>query len=203
MAADSPRVPPIGPALPHSGGPVSATVGRWVLTVLGWRIDGTLPNVAKAVVIVAPHTSNWDFVVGIAAKAALGLGAAWLGKHTLFRPPFGGIMRWLGGIPVDRARPNDVVAQTQARFAESERLVLGISPEGTRKAVPRWRMGFYHIARGAGVPIIPVAFDWAHRALVIGPALLPGDDLDADLAALSAFFAPARGRHGETTPPPQ
>lgn len=197
------RVPDIGTALPRSGGSLSRAFGRWMLGLLGWRIEGNLPNVAKAVVVVAPHTSNWDFVVGIAAKFALGLRAAWLGKHTLFRGPFGPIMRWLGGIPVDRSKPNDVVAQSVARFAASERMVLGISPEGTRKAVPRWRTGFYYIARGAAVPMVPVAFDWSQHALVIGSPVVPGDDADADLATVAACFAPARGRRGELTPPPR
>ncbi len=161
-----------------------------------------LPDVSKVVIIVAPHTTNWDFVVGIAAKFALGLRASWLGKHTLFRPPFGGLMRWLGGIPVDRSRPNDVVARSVEQFAEMERMVLGISPEGTRKAVPRWKTGFYRIAQGAGVPIVPVAFDWSRRVLAIGPALSPGGDTDADLRTLGQFFEAARGRRGERTPPP-
>ncbi len=199
---DSPRVPALGHALPQSGGRVSHALGRWALAWLGWRVEGTLPDVAKAVIIVAPHTTNWDFVVGIAAKFALGLRASWLGKHTLFRAPFGALMRWLGGIPVDRSRPNDVVAQSVQQFAEMDRMVLGISPEGTRKAVTRWKTGFYHIARGAGVPIIPVAFDWSRHRLVIGPALSPGDDMDADLQALGRFFDAARGRRGERTPPP-
>ncbi len=182
---------------------MSRAFGRWVLGLLGWHIEGDLPNVAKAVIIVAPHTSNWDFVVGIAAKLALGLRAAWLGKHTLFRGPFGALMRALGGMPVDRSQPSDVVAQSVSRFSASERMVLGIAPEGTRKAVPRWRLGFYHIARAAAVPIVPVSFDWSRRALVIGAPLWPRDDAGADLAALAAAFAPARGRRGERTPPPQ
>ena len=165
-------------------------------------MDGTLPDLPKAVIIVAPHTTNWDFVVGIAAKFALGLRASWLGKHTLFRAPFGRFMRSLGGIPVDRSHPADVVAQSVQRFAEVDRMVLGISPEGTRKTVPRWKTGFYHIARGAGVPIIPVAFDWSRRVLVVGAPVSPGEDMNADLQALARFFDAARGRRGERTPPP-
>ncbi len=199
----APRVPVLGDALPSTGGPVSRTFGRWLLTVLGWRIEGSLPNIAKAVVIVAPHTSNWDFVVGIAAKLALGLRASWLGKHTLFRRPFGGFMRALGGIPVDRSQPGDVVAQSVARFTEASRIVLGLSPEGTRRTVSRWRMGFYHIARGARVPIVPVALDWSRHTLAIGPSVMPGDDTSDDLRRLESFFASARGRRGERTPPPQ
>ncbi len=190
------------PALPRSGGPVSRAFGRAVLALLGWRIEGNLPDIGRAVIIVAPHTSNWDFVIGIAAKLGLGLHASWLGKHTLFRGPFGWFMRRLGGIPVDRSQPQDAVPQAVARFAASERMVLGLAPEGTRKKVARWRTGFYHIARGAGVPIVPVALDWPTRALVIGPPVQPTEHMEADLAALGAFYAPWRGRHGEPTPPP-
>lgn len=199
----APRVPVLGDALPTSGGAASRALGRWSLALLGWRVEGNLPNLPKAVIIVAPHTSNWDFVIGIATKFALGLRASWLGKHTLFRPPFGGLMRWLGGIPVDRSRPHDVVAQSVRRFGEVDRMMLGVSPEGTRKAVARWKTGFYYIAQGAGVPVVPVAFDWGRHALVVGPTLHPaGDDLAGDLKRLAAFFANARGRRGEGTPPP-
>ncbi|OYV71539.1 MAG: acyltransferase, partial [Deltaproteobacteria bacterium 21-66-5] len=136
-----------------------------MLAMLGWRVQGNLPDVGRAVIIVAPHTSNWDFVIGIAAKLGMGLQASWLGKHTLFRGPADRFMRRLGGIPVDRSRPQDAVAQAVAGFAASERMVLGLAPEGTRKAVPRWRSGYYHIAQGAGVPIVPVALDWPSRSL--------------------------------------
>lgn len=199
----APRVPVLGDALPRSGGPVTRTLGRWLLAALGWRIEGNFPNVAKAVIIVAPHTTNWDFVVGIAAKFALGLRASWLGKHTLFRPPFRRFMGALGGIPVDRSQPGDVVAQSVARFADADRMVLGLSPEGTRRAVPRWRLGFYHIARGAHVPVVPVAFDWSRHVLAVGATVTPGNDMADDLRRLEEVFASARGKRGERTPPPQ
>lgn len=190
----------LGDALPKSGGPLSRAFGRGLLRLIRWRVEGDLPNIPKCVIIVAPHTTNWDFVVGIAAKIALGLRAEWLGKHTLFRPPFGALMRWLGGIPVHRDQPQDVVAASVRRFAECDRLVLGLSPEGTRKTVTRWRSGYYHIAEGARVPIVPVAFDWSRRTLAIGPLVTPSGDMNADLGVLDAFYAPARGRRGERTP---
>lgn len=202
MTPTVPRVPTLPPAIPRAGGPISRAVGRGVLALLGWRVQGNLPDVRQAVIIVAPHTSNWDFVIGIAAKLGMGLHASWLGKHTLFRGPFGWFMRRLGGIPVDRTHSQDAVSQAVARFAESDQMVLGLAPEGTRKAVPRWRSGYYHIAHGAAVPIIPVALDWPTRALVVGPPVHPSDDMRADLAALGAFYAPWRGRRGEVTPPP-
>jgi 1-acyl-sn-glycerol-3-phosphate acyltransferase len=201
----SPRatVPILGDALPKVGGPISRAFGRYAFALLGWHFEGEIPNVPKIVLIVAPHTSNWDWAIGIAAKMALGLDAKWLGKHTIFRGPVGALMRWLGGIPVDRTSSHDVVAQCVTQFGQRERMVLGLTPEGTRKAVERWRTGFYHIARGAGVPIVPVAFNWTTHAVVIGGGLLPTGDMDSDLDALSAFFRPARGRRGEITPPPR
>jgi 1-acyl-sn-glycerol-3-phosphate acyltransferase len=197
----APTAFPPGDALPRRGGPISRTFGRTWLSLMGWRISGALPDVPRAVVIVAPHTTNWDFIVGIAAKFALGLEVAFLGKDTLFRGAFGRVMRWLGGIPVDRSHPHDVVTQTIAQFTARPKMILGLAPEGTRRAVEKWRTGFYYIARGAGVPIVPVAFHWPDRTIVFGPPRMPTDDMAADLDALAAFYAFARGRHGEPVPP--
>jgi len=153
-----------------------------------------MPNLRKFVIIVAPHTSNWDFPVGMSAKLALGLSAIWLGKHTLFRGPFRVILRALGGIAVNRSASNDVVQQVTDEFARHERLVLAVAPEGTRKKVERWKTGFYHIARSAGVPIVPVALEWEQRAIRIMPAFTPTDDADSDIAALRQLFAGMKGR---------
>ncbi len=159
-----------------------------VYRVLGWRFEGALPNLSKAVIIVAHHTSNWDFVVGAIAMLALGVRVSWLGKHTVFRWPLGPLMRWLGGIPVRRSIRAGVVEQTVDAFRRSEKLLLALSPEGTRRAVPRWKTGFYHIARAAGVPVVPVALDWGRHSIVFGAPLKPSGDLDSDLAELEAFF---------------
>lgn len=168
-----PPVPhPLPADLPRSGGPLIRAFGRAVLRLMRWRIEGTLPNVRKLVVIVAPHTTNWDFIVGLAAKFALGLRARWLGKHTLFRGPAGLVFRALGGIPVDRRAAHDVVSQAVREFEHSERMVLAIAPEGTRKGVERWKTGFWHIARGAAVPILQVVLDRERRILRIG-AIVP------------------------------
>jgi 1-acyl-sn-glycerol-3-phosphate acyltransferase len=184
----------LGTQIPRSGGPASRAVGRWTLGLLRWRVEGTIPDVPKLVIIAAPHTSNWDFVVGIAAKLALGLHILWFGKDTLFRGPLGPVMRSLGGMPVDRASRHDVVSKTVAEFARRDRLVLGIAPEGTRKRVERWRTGFYHIAHGAQVPILPVALNWAQRAIQIGQPFVTTGDLEADLPALQSRFSGAVGR---------
>lgn len=183
-----PPIPPLGPALPTRGNAVSRALGRALLRGLGWRIEGALPDVPKFVGIVAPHTSNWDFVVGYAAVLALGLRVSYIGKDALFKPPLGWLMRYLGGIPVVREQRQGLVGQMVDAFAAREQLVLGIAPEGTRKAVAQWKTGFYHIALGAGVPIVPVGLDGPHKTLRLGPPLTPTGDLHTDLPRLQAFF---------------
>jgi 1-acyl-sn-glycerol-3-phosphate acyltransferase len=187
-------LPKVGPQIPRSGGPIGEAFGVLLLKALGWRVEGDVDDHPKMVAIIAPHTSNWDFPVGLAARYALRLDASWLGKHTLFRPPFGWIMRRWGGIAVDRSSSHDVVSQTIAEFSSRPRVFLVITPEGTRKQVSRWRTGFWHIARGAGVPILPIAFDWGSRVIRFHPAFMPGDDVEQDIAVLQSKYAGTRGR---------
>lgn len=188
-------LPSVGVSVPRSSGRIGAAVGRFALKVLRWKVDGDIADQPKFVAIVAPHTSNWDFVVGLAARYALRLDASWLGKHTLFRPPFGWIMRRWGGIAVDRAASHDVVSQTVAAFSSRPRVFLVITPEGTRKQVSRWKTGFWHIAKGAGVPILPIVFDWRDRTIRIHPPFTPGTDVDRDVAELQQMYAGASGRN--------
>ena len=187
------RLPDTGAAVPRSGGPVSRALGRLALSTLRWRVQGELPNLSKFVIIAAPHTSNWDFVVGIAAKLALGLQVLWLGKDSLFRFPFGGLMRALGGIPVDRTTSRDVVEAIIREFERRDGLVLALAPEGTRRRVDRWRTGFYHIAHGARVPIVTVALNGEARALQLGPPFHTTGDADADVRELQTRFARVNG----------
>jgi 1-acyl-sn-glycerol-3-phosphate acyltransferase len=162
----------------------------------GWRLDGAMPDLKKFVIIVAPHTSNWDFPIGIAAKFALRLEVTFLGKDSLFRFPMGPLMRALGGMPVDRSTSHDLVSGIVAEFARREQLVLVIAPEGTRRKVERWKTGFYHIAHGAGVPIVPVALNWGSRSIRIGAPVHTTGSADGDIAALQNWFAGIRGRAG-------
>ena len=162
---------------------------------MGWNVDGEIPNLPKLVIIVAPHTSNWDFVVGVAAKLALDLEVMWLGKDSLFRGPFGALWRQLGGRPVDRYASHDVVNEVVQEFRRRDRLVLALAPEGTRKRVERWRTGFYHIAHSARVPIVPVALDFGTRAVQIGEPFTTTGNVDADIAVLRQFYAGVRGRN--------
>lgn len=187
-------IPTLGEALPRRGSAALAAFGRGLLRLLGWRIEGAIPDVPKLVIAVAPHTSNWDFVIGMAAMFALDLRLSFLGKHTIFHGPFDRLLRWMGGIPVDRASPHGVVDECVRAFAASDRRVLAIAPQGTRKGPGRFRSGFLHIARGAGVPVLLAALDYGARCVRLGPMLQPGADVDADLARIEAHFAPVRGR---------
>jgi 1-acyl-sn-glycerol-3-phosphate acyltransferase len=188
-------IPTLGEALPRRGSAALRATGRGLLGLLGWGIEGEIPDTPKLVIAVAPHTSNWDFVIGAAAMFALDLRLTFLGKHTLFRGPFGGLFRWMGGIPVDRSSPQGVVAESVRAFATCDRRVLALAPQGTRKGPGRFRSGFLHIARGAGVPVLLVALDYGTRRVRLGPLLQPTAQVEADLARVEAHFAQVRGRH--------
>jgi len=170
--------------------PVAEWLGRTTLKLMGWRIEGELPNLARFIVIGAHHTSNWDFVIFIAFKFVLRLNARWFGKHTLFRWPFGGLMRLWGGIAIRRDRQVNRVEQVVQAFREHPEFILVLSPEGTRKKVERWKMGFYHIAQGAGVPLVLAALDYQNKRVYIGPTFWPTGDEAADLRNILAFYRP-------------
>lgn len=182
------NVPPLGPRIPSRGNAVSRSIGRAWLSLGGWRFEGAMPNERKFVVIVAPHTSNWDFTLGVAALFALGFKVSFLGKHTLFKWPLGIFMRWLGGIPVERSVSRDRVSESITVFNASDELILAVAPEGTRKLVTQWKTGFYHVAIGARVPIVPVAFDYGRKVIRIGMLFRLSGDRNGDIATLKEFY---------------
>ena len=163
-------------------------------------MEGSFPNLSKAVAIVAPHTSNWDWVVGTLVTFAIRIRAHYFAKHTLFRGPMGWVLRRLGGIPIDRAATRGAVEQMVEEFARRDRLVLGVTPEGTRKAVDRWRTGFYYVALGAEVPIVPIYMDWPRKVFGFGPPFSPTGDAEADIASLQAFYRPYQGKNPQPLP---
>lgn len=179
---------PVPETLPRRGNRLSRTIALTVLSAMRWRITGALPGVPRVVLIGAPHTSNWDFVVGIATAWTLGVRVTWIGKQELFRPPFSAFFRWLGGIPVDRSVSTGFVDQTVAALQQHERFMLAIAPEGTRKAVAKWRTGFYYIALGVQAPIVLVTFDRARRVIHLGPSVTPTGDLEGDLARIRSLY---------------
>jgi 1-acyl-sn-glycerol-3-phosphate acyltransferase len=187
------RFPELPPSLPRWGNALSQAVARGLLAAAGWRVDGEFPDRPKMVAIVAPHTSNWDFIVGILTVFALGLRVRFLGKHTLFHPPLGWLMRWLGGSPVRRDAPHGLVADVAALFAREEKILLGITPEGTRTRGVPWRSGFYAIAQAAQVPILPAAFDYPRRSVRLFPLFEPTGNYESDLAQLRSLYVDMRG----------
>jgi 1-acyl-sn-glycerol-3-phosphate acyltransferase len=166
------------------------------LRVLGWKVRGRFPyQLKKCVVIVGPHTSSWDFVIGLALRSRLGLThARFLGKAELFKAPFGFFFRALGGIPVDRFASNNMVDQVVEIFNREESLVLAMAPEGTRKKVERLRTGFYYIAKNAAVPLVMAGLDFGKKELVIAEPFFTSDDEAADFDRIHQFFAAIEGR---------
>lgn len=169
-------------------------IGRLYLRACRWRVAGTLPACPRAVVIAAPHTSNWDLPFMLAVAWVLGVRPSWLGKRELFRAPFGRVLRWLGGVPVDRRAPQGLVGEAVARFAEVDELFLVIPPSGTRARAAHWKSGFYHVARGASVPIACAYLDYRERVGGIGLVLRPSGDVRADMDRIRAFYADKQGK---------
>jgi 1-acyl-sn-glycerol-3-phosphate acyltransferase len=188
-------LPALGSEIPRREGRLMRAFGRGVLRLLAWRVEGEIPNLPKLVIAVAPHTSNWDFVVGVATMFALDLRISFIGKHTLFEGPFAWFFRWAGGIPVDRSKPHGLVADSVHAFEAVDRRILAIAPQGTRSPVPHFKSGFLHIARGAGVPVLLAALDYGARTVRFGPLMHPGDDVEADRARIEEFFSRIRGRN--------
>ncbi|MBK8249612.1 MAG: lysophospholipid acyltransferase family protein [Gemmatimonadetes bacterium] len=182
------RIPSLPPSIPRRRSWGRRVVGASVLRAMGWRVVGSWPDLPRFVVVVAPHTSNWDFVVGFAAYLALEIDASWLGKHTLFRWPAGPLLRYFGGIPVVRTQATNVVDLHVREFQSRDQLIFVVAPEGTRKRTPEWKSGFYRIATGAGVPILPVALDFGARLVRLLPAFEPTGDYAADLPQIKANF---------------
>lgn len=162
-----------------------------------WRLEINLPISKKYVLLGAPHTSNWDLLYALLIQHSAGIKMHWIGKDDIFRWPIAGIMRWLGGIPVNRRSRNNFVQQVIDVFNRSKELVVAIAPEGTRSATGYWKSGFYHIAQGAGIPIALGFIDYRSRTLGIGPAIVPSGDIQVDFAAIREFYANKLGKRPE------
>ncbi|MBB5205104.1 1-acyl-sn-glycerol-3-phosphate acyltransferase [Inhella inkyongensis] len=175
--------------------PLMAGLSRLYFRLKGWKIEGQLPpEAARCVMIAAPHTSNWDMPYMMMAGFAFGLNVRWMGKASIFKWPWGPLMRWFGGIAVVRdERRNLVAASVEALKHAPGALQLLIAPEGTRSLVREWKTGFYRIAEGAQLPIIPSYLDFGGKRVGLGPIFWPSGDVEADIAKLRAFYAPYKG----------
>jgi len=167
------------------------------LKITGWTVEGRLPSGAgKSVLIAAPHTSNWDLPYTLMVAFTLRLNIYWMGKAQIFRPPFRGLMMWLGGIPVQRETSNNLVAASAAAIRAADGpLQLIVPPEGTRSKARQWKTGFYYIAVSAQVPIVMAYMDYEKKRSGLGAIFEPTGDIDADMVAIKAFYAPFKGRN--------
>lgn len=181
-----------------------SAISKAILSLFGWKIEGAYPHhIPKKVLAVMPHTSNWDFPLGLLVRSAVGADIQYIGKSSLFKPPHGFLFRWLGGVPVDRSKRNGFVDAMVHLFNTRQKLTIVIAPEGTRKKVDQLRTGFYHIARRAGIPIILTQFDYPSKTVRFGAPFYPSDDMAADFHAIYDYFRGITGKHPELgfTPP--
>lgn len=170
-------------------------LARLLFWLAGWKVVGERPNIEQYVIIAAPHTSNWDFVISLLLAAYFHLKMKWLGKHTLFTGRFGFFFRAVGGIPVDRRAQHNLVEQVVASFKDTGEIALLITPEGTRKKLPYWKTGFYYIALGAKVPIVLAFADYQRKVGGIGPTVIPTGDIEADMAIFRDFYSSIIGKN--------
>lgn len=167
-----------------------------VLRTSGWMIEGEIPAHAKKyVATIAPHTSNWDFIIMLMTAFVLRIDAHWIGKHTLFRFPFRNVMTYFGGIPVDRRVRTDMVARTTAMFDAHDKFVIGVAPEGTRKTTAHWHTGFWYVARNASVPLYLVFMDYRTKRTGISEEFRLSDDVEADIRRIKLFYTDFHGRY--------
>ena len=189
--------------------PVVNTLLRGVsmafLKMTGWKVEGVLPaHVDKCVVIAAPHTSNWDLPYTLMVAFTLRLRIYWMGKNTIFSFPFGSLMRWLGGIAVNRSQASNLVDSCAQELRKADgSLHLVVPPEGTRSKTRYWKTGFYYIALQAQVPIVMAYMDYSRKVSGLGPLFYPTGDLEKDMVAIQAFYAPFKGKNADQfeTPP--
>lgn len=174
------RIPEVPSNWEPFGNGFTRWMGRSVLKSLGWTIKGDFPNEPKLMFSVAPHTSNWDFIIGLFAMFAIGFKINWLGKHSLFKWPLKGLMTSLGGVPVYRHAPQGFVEQVAEQFRSHKRLHIAIAPEGTRSKVGKLKTGFLRMAHAAEIPVFRVSLDYANKELVLGDLFYPTGDMDKD-----------------------
>jgi 1-acyl-sn-glycerol-3-phosphate acyltransferase len=171
------------------------SIARSVLRLTGWRTRVISPHTSRYVLIGAPHTSNWDFVIMLLLMAAEGIPIRWMGKDSLFRWPMGVFWRSLGAIPVNRRERTNLVDQVAAIFDESDELIIGLSPEGTRNKASSWRTGFYYIALKAKVPVVMAYIDYENKVCGLGPSLRPTGDIQGDFMIIRDFYSGIVGKY--------
>ena len=173
---------------------------KFLLKLTGWSIEGSLPKENQYIIIAAPHTSNWDFIIAVMLRGALNEKIFYLGKSQLFKLPWGWFFSAMGGKPVDRTKSNNLVDAVVNIFKEDPYFKLALAPEGTRSAVKKWKTGFYYIAKGSNIPIVPCGLDFKKRTLFIAEKFYPGDSIENDLNSLISYFRKFEGKHPKEIP---
>ncbi len=176
-------------------------IGKIVLHLFGWKVVANIPAGNQFVLIGAHHTSNWDLPLGLAMLYSLRLKVSWMGKQSLFRWPLGSVIRFLGGIPVDRHNPSGVIQQMAQQFRTHQKLIIGLAPSGTRSKRPYWRSGFYWLAKEANVPILCAALDYKTKTAHIGSSFMPSDNVEQDMAQIRDFYANIQAKYPASTTP--
>lgn len=175
-------------------------IGLKLFKRLGWKIEGTLPEMSKYIIIVGPHTSNWDFMLGILVRTSLGVKVRFLAKHQLFRFPFAWFFKLIGGMPVERSKENNLVDQVVNMYDSHDQLIIGLAPEGTRRTINRWRSGFYHIACKAKIDIVMIGFDFKHKTVRVREPFTPSNNVDTDFPIILNYFRKIDGCHPKPIP---
>ena len=181
-------IPKLKYLTPKTNSVIKKVIGRFLLWCYCWHIEGEVLNAKKFMVILVPHTSYWDFLTNMGTMLALGIHNRWFVADAFCWWPLGNLMRWLGGIPIDRSGPQDLVTFTIGKFRDHDELILALYPEGTTYKKIKWKTGFWHIAQGAGIPIQFLAVDYKKRASVFGPVIYPSNDIEADMKEIQMYF---------------
>ncbi len=175
-------------------------ISQFILSLLGWKVViEAIPTPKKFVLIAVPHTSSWDFPLGLLVRSVMRMDIKYVGKDSLFRGLFGVIFKWLGGIPVDRSKRNNFVDAVVDMFEDREEFKICIAPEGTRKPVSQLKTGFYHIAKGANIPILLCKFDYEHRTVTVSEPFYPTDNMEADFDYIYNYFRGVKGKIPENS----
>lgn len=190
-------IPELGKQLPQRGNKFSKWLGRLMMRLCRWRIEGNICQSPKFICVMAPHTSWWDFTNNLGVLFAMGLHASWFIANKYTKGATAKILGYFGAVPVERSQRTDMVTQMAEQIIASEKFVLAIFPEGTRKPVPAWKTGFWHIAKKADIPVQLIAVDYAKRATIFGPVIALTDDKEADIRHMRAYFRNVTAKHAE------
>ena len=191
------HIPAPGPLTPQKSNVLSRAIGRLLLSVFRWQIKGEVLDAPKFVMVLAPHTSIWDFYIAMASKLAVGLHSSWLISAAYTGWPLGVILRRLGGIPIYRDGSNNLVSQFVEAFNNNENMMITLSPEGTRKKVGKWKTGFWYIASQAGIPIQLIRIDYEKRTTECGPVIEPSNNIEADMKKIQQYYKGVQAKYPE------